>query len=114
MGAFVGVGVASSAAVAVMAYSVMSFRPPMLPGIAEYLALRSTVRGWRGVDANAAQPTAAASPATGLRGMRRGACTSRRSRAPRSQASCPAAWYSSLWPPSASSDFTSEDVNGPA
>ena len=50
--AFVAFGVpASSALVAVLAYRAISFWLPTLPGIAGYLALRSTVRGWRPADA---------------------------------------------------------------
>ena len=52
IGAFVAFGVpASSAVVAVLAYRAISFWLPTLPGIAGYLALRSTVRGWRVADA---------------------------------------------------------------
>lgn len=50
--AFVAFGVpAGSAVVAVLAYRAISFWLPTLPGIAGYLALRSTVRGWRAADA---------------------------------------------------------------
>jgi uncharacterized protein (TIRG00374 family) len=46
--AFVAFGVpARSAVVAVLAYRAISFWLPTLPGIAGYLALRSTVRRWR-------------------------------------------------------------------
>ena len=38
------------AVVAVLAYRAISFWLPTLPGIAGYLALRSTVRGWRAAD----------------------------------------------------------------
>jgi uncharacterized membrane protein YbhN (UPF0104 family) len=49
--AFVAFGVpASSAVVAVLAYRAISFWLPTLPGIAGYLALRSTVRRWRAAD----------------------------------------------------------------
>jgi putative heme transporter len=52
IGAFVAFGVpVSSAVVAVLAYRAISFWLPTLPGIAGYLALRSTVRGWRAADA---------------------------------------------------------------
>lgn len=52
IGAFVAFGVpASSAVVAVLAYRAISLWLPTLPGIAGYLALRSTVRGWRAADA---------------------------------------------------------------
>jgi uncharacterized protein (TIRG00374 family) len=48
IGAFVAFGVsARSAVVAVLAYRAISFWLPTLPGIAGYLALRSTVRHWR-------------------------------------------------------------------
>ncbi len=54
--AFVAFGVpASSAVVAVLAYRAISFWLPTLPGIAGYLALRSTVRGWRAADAKNAR-----------------------------------------------------------
>ena len=57
IGAFVAFGVpASSAVVAVLAYRAISFWLPTLPGIAGYLALRSTVRGWRAADAKHASP----------------------------------------------------------
>ena len=50
--AFVAFGVPpSSAVVAVLAYRAISFWLPTLPGIAGYLALRSTVRRWRAADA---------------------------------------------------------------
>ncbi|MGZ6623276.1 MAG: flippase-like domain-containing protein [Solirubrobacteraceae bacterium] len=50
--AFVAFGVpAGSAVIAVLAYRAISFWLPTLPGIAGYLALRSTVRGWRAADA---------------------------------------------------------------
>lgn len=49
--AFVAFGVpAGSAVIAVLAYRAISFWLPTLPGIAGYLALRSTVRGWRAAD----------------------------------------------------------------
>jgi uncharacterized protein (TIRG00374 family) len=52
IGAFVAFGVpARSAVVAVLAYRAISFWLPTLPGIAGYLALRSTVRRWRLADA---------------------------------------------------------------
>jgi uncharacterized protein (TIRG00374 family) len=52
IGAFVAFGVPpSSAVVAVLAYRAISFWLPTLPGIAGYLALRSTVRRWRAADA---------------------------------------------------------------
>ena len=52
IGAFVAFGMpAGSAVIAVLAYRAISFWLPTLPGIAGYLALRSTVRGWRAVDA---------------------------------------------------------------
>jgi uncharacterized protein (TIRG00374 family) len=48
IGAFVAFGVpARSAVIAVLAYRAISFWLPTLPGIAGYLALRSTVRRWR-------------------------------------------------------------------
>jgi len=48
IGAFVAFGVpARSAVVAVLAYRAISFWLPTLPGIAGYLALRSTVRRWQ-------------------------------------------------------------------
>ena len=50
--AFVAFGVpAGSAVIAVLAYRAISFWLPTLPGIAGYLALRSTVRRWRAADA---------------------------------------------------------------
>jgi uncharacterized protein (TIRG00374 family) len=52
IGAFVAFGVpVSSAVIAVLAYRAISFWLPTLPGIAGYLALRSTVRRWRAADA---------------------------------------------------------------
>jgi uncharacterized membrane protein YbhN (UPF0104 family) len=51
IGAFAALGVpASSALIAVLAYRAISFWLPTLPGIAGYLALRSTVRSWRTAD----------------------------------------------------------------
>jgi uncharacterized protein (TIRG00374 family) len=51
IGAFVAFGVpASSAVIAVLAYRAISFWLPTLPGIAGYLALRSTVRRWHAAD----------------------------------------------------------------
>jgi uncharacterized protein (TIRG00374 family) len=50
--AFVAFGVpGGSALISVLAYRAISFWLPTLPGIAGYLALRSTVRRWRAVDA---------------------------------------------------------------
>ena len=50
--AFVAFGIpAGSALIAVLAYRAISFWLPTLPGIAGYLALRSTVRKWRLTDA---------------------------------------------------------------
>ena len=55
--AFVAFGVpASSAIVAVLAYRAISFWLPTLPGIAGYLALRSTVRRWRAADTKPVSP----------------------------------------------------------
>jgi uncharacterized membrane protein YbhN (UPF0104 family) len=52
IGAFVAFGVpAGTALIAVLAYRAISFWLPTLPGIAGYLALRSTVRKWRLADA---------------------------------------------------------------
>jgi uncharacterized membrane protein YbhN (UPF0104 family) len=52
IGAFVAFGVpVSSAVVAVLAYRAISFWLPTLPGLVGFLALRSTVRTWRAVDA---------------------------------------------------------------
>jgi uncharacterized protein (TIRG00374 family) len=52
IGAFVAFGTpASSAVIAVLAYRAISFWLPTLPGIAGYIALRSTVRTWRMEDA---------------------------------------------------------------
>jgi uncharacterized protein (TIRG00374 family) len=51
IGAFAAFGVPGSRAlVAVLAYRAISFWLPTLPGIAGYLALRSTIRGWRNAD----------------------------------------------------------------
>jgi uncharacterized protein (TIRG00374 family) len=48
IGAFVAFGLpADRSLVAVLAYRAISFWLPTLPGIAGYLSLRSTVRGWR-------------------------------------------------------------------
>jgi uncharacterized protein (TIRG00374 family) len=48
IGAYVAFGLpARSAVIAVLAYRAISFWLPTLPGIVGYLALRSTVRGWR-------------------------------------------------------------------
>jgi uncharacterized protein (TIRG00374 family) len=61
IGAFVAFGVpARSAVVAVLAYRAISFWLPTLPGIAGYLALRSTIHHW-GADAD--DPSADAAPA---------------------------------------------------
>jgi uncharacterized protein (TIRG00374 family) len=62
IGAYVAFGIpARSAVIAVLAYRAISFWLPTLPGILGYLALRSTVRGWRAetVDSGADQPSAA-------------------------------------------------------
>ncbi len=54
IGAFVAFGIpVSSTVIAVLAYRTISFWLPTLPGIAGYLALRSTVRKWRSADAQA-------------------------------------------------------------
>lgn len=51
IGAFAAFGIpANHALVAVLSYSAIAFWLPALPGIAGYLALRSTVRGWRDAD----------------------------------------------------------------
>jgi uncharacterized membrane protein YbhN (UPF0104 family) len=48
IGAFAAFGVpADKAVIAVLAYRAISFWLPTLPGIAGYVSLRSTVRGWR-------------------------------------------------------------------
>lgn len=58
IGAFAAFGVpAGRAVVAVLAYRAISFWLPTLPGIAGYIGLRSTVRGWR--EADDGQPPAA-------------------------------------------------------
>ena len=50
--AFIAFGIpAGSALIAVLAYRAISFWLPTLPGIFGYLALRSTVRRWRALDA---------------------------------------------------------------
>jgi uncharacterized membrane protein YbhN (UPF0104 family) len=52
IGAFAAFGVsADHAVIAVLAYRAISFWLPTLPGIAGYLSLRKTVRGWREEDA---------------------------------------------------------------
>ncbi len=52
IGAFAAFGVsADHAVIAVLAYRAISFWLPTLPGIAGYLSLRKTVRGWRDEDA---------------------------------------------------------------
>lgn len=51
IGAFVAFGVpADRAVIAVLAYRAISFWLPTLPGVAGYVTLRSTVRGWRTAD----------------------------------------------------------------
>jgi uncharacterized membrane protein YbhN (UPF0104 family) len=51
IGAFAAFGVpAGRAVVAVLAYRAISFWLPTLPGIAGYIGLRRTVRGWRETD----------------------------------------------------------------
>jgi uncharacterized membrane protein YbhN (UPF0104 family) len=51
IGAFAAFGIpANHALVAVLSYSAIAFWLPALPGIAGYVALRSTVRGWRDAD----------------------------------------------------------------
>jgi uncharacterized membrane protein YbhN (UPF0104 family) len=51
IGAFVAFGVpADRAVIAVLAYRAISFWLPTLPGVAGYMTLRSTVRGWRTAD----------------------------------------------------------------
>jgi hypothetical protein len=57
IGAFVAFGEpADRAVIAVLAYRAISFWLPTLPGVAGYVTLRSTVRGWR--DADTRQPEA--------------------------------------------------------
>jgi uncharacterized protein (TIRG00374 family) len=57
IGAFVAFGLpAGSAVIAVLAYRAISFWLPTLPGIAGYLALRSTVRKWRTIDRGTSTP----------------------------------------------------------
>lgn len=52
IGAFVAFGIpADRAVIAVLAYRAISFWLPTLPGVAGYVTLRSTVRGWRDADA---------------------------------------------------------------
>jgi uncharacterized membrane protein YbhN (UPF0104 family) len=52
IGAFAAFNVsADQAVIAVLAYRAISFWLPTLPGIAGYLSLRRTVRGWREADA---------------------------------------------------------------
>jgi uncharacterized protein (TIRG00374 family) len=52
IGAFAAFGVPGSRAlIAVLAYRAISFWLPTLPGVAGYLSLRSTVRGWRSPEA---------------------------------------------------------------
>jgi uncharacterized protein (TIRG00374 family) len=47
IGVFVAFGIpAGQALIAVLAYRAISFWLPTVPGIAGYLALRRTVRGW--------------------------------------------------------------------
>jgi uncharacterized protein (TIRG00374 family) len=66
--AFVAFGVpAGSAVIAVLAYRAISFWLPTLPGIAGYLALRSTVRRWRGADANRVSARRRAQPPGSVR-----------------------------------------------
>ena len=51
IGAFAAFGVpAGRAVIAVLAYRAISFWLPTLPGIGGYIALRTTVRGWREED----------------------------------------------------------------
>lgn len=51
IGAFAAFGVpADRAVIAVLAYRAISFWLPTLPGVAGYVTLRSTVRGWRSAD----------------------------------------------------------------
>jgi uncharacterized protein (TIRG00374 family) len=51
IGAFVAFGVpGSQALIAVLAYRAISFWLPTLPGVAGYLSLRSTVRGWQSAE----------------------------------------------------------------
>lgn len=51
IGAFAAFGIpANHALVAVLSYSAIAFWLPALPGIGGYVALRSTVRGWRDAD----------------------------------------------------------------
>lgn len=59
IGAFVAFGVpASTALISVLAYRAISFWLPTLPGIAGYLALRSTVRRWKALDSQPSSGTA--------------------------------------------------------
>jgi len=63
IGAFVAFGVPGDRAlVGVLAYRAISFWLPTLPGIAGYLSLRTTVRGWR--TENRLQEAAASRPAS--------------------------------------------------
>ncbi len=51
IGAFAAFGVpGSQALIAVLAYRAISFWLPTLPGMAGYLSLRSTVRGWQSAE----------------------------------------------------------------
>jgi uncharacterized membrane protein YbhN (UPF0104 family) len=64
IGAFAAFDVpAGRAVVAVLAYRAISFWLPTLPGIAGYIGLRSTVRGWREEDTARQERQAAASEA---------------------------------------------------
>jgi len=57
IGAFAAFNIpADRAVIAVLAYRAISFWLPTLPGVAGYVRLRSTVRGWR--DADTRQPGA--------------------------------------------------------
>ena len=68
IGAFIAFDVpARSAVVAVLAYRAISFWLPTLPGIAGYLALRSTVRRWRTGTADQSADPAGARQARGRR-----------------------------------------------
>lgn len=57
IGAFAAFGVpANHALIAVLSYSAIAFWLPALPGVAGYVALRSTVRRWREADAEQRRP----------------------------------------------------------
>jgi uncharacterized protein (TIRG00374 family) len=73
IGVFIAFGVpAGESVIGVLAYRAISFWLPTLPGIAGYLGLRRTVRGWEAANAREARAGHEAATAGALRAARNG------------------------------------------